>query len=116
MPVIQMGEYTVKKTHGRWMITSPERRGTIEIYGNGHAIETFYAVPDWKEPSDMDAEEEAFKYKGEIYFISDFMRIDQHAPAWMKEFDGYRGDSFFSGILLRYDEDLDSYQAYTWIC
>jgi len=40
-----------------------------------------------------------FRYKGEVYDLSDFMHCN--IPGW----DGVKGDSFFSGIVVRLDED-----------
>lgn len=54
-----------------------------------------------------------FRYKGEIYDLGEFMRIDQsiapHAqrPGW-ENWQGYSSDSFFSGVLVRYTSDHES--------
>lgn len=55
---------------------------------------------------------EFFRYKGNVYDLSEFMRIDQTiAPHCQREgweaWHGYSSDSFFSGILVRYTEDCD---------
>jgi hypothetical protein len=42
------------------------------------------------------------RYKGVTYDLSDFMRWDVSiSPRW----DGYHGDSYFSGVLARFVED-----------
>jgi len=80
----------------------------LEIISNYHWRETDYAIPEWG-----DAEEECFTYRGELYFLSEFMRTSfPNAPAWIMDWQGYHGDSFFSGILVRfggYDENPDHY-------
>ena len=54
-----------------------------------------------------------FRYKGEIYDMGEFMRIDKvTAPhpqlkGW-ENWDGYFSDSYFSGILVRYTSDYES--------
>lgn len=54
-----------------------------------------------------------FRYKGNVYDLHEFMRIDKaiaphcQRPGWEK-FDGYSSDSFFSGILVRYANDHES--------
>lgn len=95
----------------------------VNIYGNNHDVPLIY----WyeltnKEKSEFDYIENpednftGFKYKGDVYDLNDFMRIENNAPAWIKKFDGYRGDSFFSGILVKYNEDNNDFiKVYTYI-
>ena len=42
-----------------------------------------------------------FRYKDNVYCLSDFMRIDKYAP-FPNYWNGYSSDSFFSGILIKY--------------
>ena len=73
----------------------------VDIISNYHWRETDYAIPEWGKE-----EEECFTYRGEQYFLSEFVRTAfPHAPAWIREWQGYHGDSFFSGILVRYQSD-----------
>lgn len=79
-----------------------------KVISNYHWRETDYAKPDWSEE-----EEECFSYRGEVYFLSEFVRVHANPwvvnpPAWLCAWDGYHGDSFFSGILVRYQKDIDS--------
>ena len=110
MTIVKMGKYTVNKTRGKWVITHPDKMGKITVYGNGQFLDVFYARPDWSEE-----EEDAFEYKGETYFLSEFMRIDRNAPDWMRAFDGHHGDTWFSGILVKYNRDCDGIQVYTYM-
>jgi hypothetical protein len=89
--------------------------GSLTIYGSNRNIKLFYAVPEWSRESG-DAKE-YFNYHGKRYYLSEFMRIENYAPEWMKEFDGYAGDSFFSGVLIKLSEcDMDDcVKAYTYI-
>lgn len=54
-----------------------------------------------------------FRYKGEIYDLKEFMRIDRAlAPhpqqkGW-ESWQGYSSDSCFSGVLVRYTSDYES--------
>lgn len=54
-----------------------------------------------------------FRYKGDIYDLGEFMRIDKvisphpQRPGW-EEWDGYSSDSYFSGTLVRYASDYES--------
>ena len=76
----------------------------VTIISNYHWRETDYAIPEWGKE-----EEECFCYRGEVYFLSEFVRTSfPHAPAWIREWDGYQGDSFFSGILVRYQKSISA--------
>ena len=52
------------------------------------------------------------RYKGHVYDLGEFMRIDRaiaphcDRPQW-ETFDGYLSDSFFSGVLVRYVDDFE---------
>lgn len=60
---------------------------------------------DYLDPNnDNDASREFVKYKGYWYDLSDFMRVSNEC---FKGWDGYRSDSFFSGVLVKYN-DFDS--------
>ncbi len=70
-----------------------------------------------KEQSEFDylpeGEGSFFRYKGLVYDLGEFMRIDKgvaphpQRPNWEK-FDGYLSDTFFSGVLVKFSADLDS--------
>ena len=57
---------------------------------------------DWISDEDFDMSE-FFRYKGRVYSLGEFM----HSSAF-KGFDGYAGDSFFSGVLVRLCADGES--------
>lgn len=48
-----------------------------------------------------------FRYRGAIYDIGEFMRISG-TDSPFKEWHGYAGDSYFSGVLIRLSSDGDS--------
>jgi len=99
------------------VITSPNLTGTLKIYGNNHLIPLDYQVPEWnkdKPEEDQDLES-CFVYKGHTYFLSEFMRIEKNAPAWMQEYHGYMSDSYFSGIVVKLDFAGESVKVYTYI-
>jgi hypothetical protein len=78
----------------------------LKIIGNGHCRDIIYyweLTDDEREDLDWADEDEAFfRYKDNVYALSEFMRISKQAPEPMQAFDGYMSDSFFSGILIRY--------------
>ena len=50
-------------------------------------------------------ETEFFKYQGDWYCVKDFIRVvaapHEHLYGW----DGYSSDSYFSGVLMKYNYD-----------
>jgi hypothetical protein len=64
----------------------------------------------WDGQCETDAQ--FFRYKGNVYDLGEFMRIEQptaphpQRPGWEK-FDGYSSDSFFSGVLVKYVDDCE---------
>lgn len=50
-----------------------------------------------------------FRYKGQVYDIGEFMRIenDPDLAGWQ----GYSNDSYFSGVLLNLSPDGEKYQV-----
>ena len=85
--------------------------GKLHIIGNGHAIELRYGTPEWAHGPDGD--ETYFIYKGQEYWLSEFMRSDGHGSPFA-DYDGYASDSFFSGVLVRYGT-ADDNTDYDWI-
>jgi hypothetical protein len=86
-----------------------------KITGNNHWIEIEYNKPEWSD--DLEA---SFRYKGELYYLSDIMDLtnkfyNPNPPDWMKGYHGYRSDSFFSGILIKLSDCGDAVKAY-WYC
>jgi len=108
----------------------------VEIYGNNQARPVYYfeQLPekyqkiakkefDWIDSSDTITWEDAqfFIYKKSLYCLSDFMAVyntfyNPNPPQWMDKFDGYESDSYFSGILIKFDNDDSEYiKVYTYI-
>lgn len=52
-----------------------------------------------------------FQYRGIWYHTSQFMRCGAMIPG---QWDGFQGDSFFSGVLIRLSSDGESYQVATY--
>lgn len=52
------------------------------------------------------------RYKGNIYIVSDFMRT----PETLSDWDGVQSDSYFSGVLIKFDTDFgDTVKMATYI-
>lgn len=56
-----------------------------------------------------------FCYRGIWYHISDFMR-PYGRDSIFSEWDGYHGDSYFSGVLIRLSDDCETFQVATYFC
>ena len=50
-------------------------------------------------------ETEFFQYRGVWYSVGDFMRLDANSAFDNRKWDGYASDSYFSGILMKYNYD-----------
>ena len=58
--------------------------------------------------SDTEFEDESFiQYKGYVYAMSDFMRVNVDGDLEQLGWHGYSCDSFFSGVLLKLCDDGD---------
>lgn len=68
---------------------------------------------DYIDSDDFDSHE-FFRYRGRLYDPSEFLRIDKGADSAMAKWQGYSADSYFSGLVIRYTEDLESVVVGFW--
>ncbi len=97
----------------------------LQIITNNHWRQFIYGhMLTEKEKADfdyMDKDEidytNFFRYRGRVYSINDFMilRNDEHGPFKTSEWDGYHGDSVFSGVLIKLSECGEGYKVATYI-
>ena len=98
----------------------------LTIRTNGH----YRPVLNWYDLLPKEQEEYAyleeeggsfFRYRGWTYFIGDFMRVGGdfmrvgNEPHFIGEWDGYRSDSFFSGVLVKYSNCGDAVKVATYL-
>lgn len=81
-----------------WYELTPAERGGFE----------YYTDTDTRR-----AEFQAFRYRGEVYDLGDFMStsdrtLSSRTPDVFDGWDGYQPDSFFSGIVVRYVENYEA--------
>jgi hypothetical protein len=62
---------------------------------------------DYIETDDEQSEATFFRYKGEAYDLGEFLRWDNPASPTRGNWDGYRSDSYFSGLAVRYVQDFE---------
>lgn len=55
-------------------------------------------------------------YRGHIYAVSEFMRIDNHHYELKNNWDGYHSDSYFSGIVIKFSDDMERVKVGTFYC
>lgn len=53
-----------------------------------------------------------FCYRDYWYHVSDFMTVSNDSP--LKGWDGYAGDSFFSGVVIKLDKDCERIKVGTY--
>lgn len=91
----------------------------ITNYQNRHFLYG-YEIPETVLNSDFDWLEDDektdgfMKYKGRFYHVSEFMRIPENSP-FPGGWHGYYSDSAFSGVLVSFSRDMETYQIATYI-
>ena len=94
----------------------------IEIKTNNHWREliSWFDLSE-KEKSDFDwiddPEEsgyEFFRYKKQVYSLSEFMRVDNNSPLKTLGYDGYYGNGFFSGVLIKLSDCCEAVKIATY--
>ncbi len=87
-------------------------RETIEGWQLSEKERKDFDYLDWEAIEDGRDSATFFRYKGDLYFLGDFMRWSatstSDTPSWMDSWDGYSSDSFFSGMLVRYGHSTES--------
>lgn len=48
-----------------------------------------------------------FRFKGDLYDLGEFMRWDNPMSPTRHGWDGYRSDSYFSGLVVRYVDNFE---------
>lgn len=95
----------------------------ITNYQNRHFLYG-YEIPESVLNSDFDylSEDERndgfMKYKGRYYHVSEFMRtesMDMENRLFPSPWQGYHSDSAFSGVLVSFSRDMETYQIATYI-
>ena len=89
-----------------------QENGIVTIYGSGKWIKIDYAKPEWSED-----QLPFFRYENRRRYLDEITTTRFHnAPDWLKEFDGYANDSFFSGVAIKLSDDGEAVKAYMFCC
>jgi hypothetical protein len=91
------------------IITNHVPRLVTDAYELTAAERDEFDYLDWQAIDRGEDSASFVRYKGELIDLGDFDGTTYTFPADhpFKSWDGYRSDSFFSGILVRYCEDHD---------
>ena len=76
-----------------------------------------------KERKDFDWEKDIdstnfIRYRNRVYSVNEFMRFDYNkgkVPTEFSGWDGYLGDSYFSGIVIKMSDNGEAYKIGTYI-
>lgn len=60
---------------------------------------------DWMDADKLEGTCQFFKYRNCFYHLSDFMSTSCEATGDLAGWDGYAGDSYFSGTLIKYADE-----------
>lgn len=92
------------------IITNNVPRPIIEAEQLSMSARAEFYYLDWEAIKDGSDSASFFRYKGQLYDLGDFQRFENRDsasssfPGWL----GFQSDSFYSGILVRYTDDMES--------
>ena len=70
-----------------------------------------------KEFNYLDEDEGSFfRYKGQVYDLGEFMAWANPNTPTKKEWDSFRSDSYFSGLVVKYSEGYDAVKVGFYVC
>lgn len=89
----------------------------MKVQTNNHWRDLIYhheLTPEEKEDLFLDPSDDSLylRYRGEVYALSEFMRINPSVtPSPLNEWHGMLSDTFFTGILIRLDDEGERCQV-----
>lgn len=88
------------------VITNHHHRDVIDAWSLTPKEREEFDYLDW--PAIAAGEDSAsfFRYRGDLHDLGEFMRWDTR-PDELKQWDGYRSDSFFSALVVRYVDNCE---------
>lgn len=94
------------------VITNNVPRDLIDAYELGEAERQEFDYLDWEAIDRGEDSAQFFRYKGDLHDLGEFtanwgMTRGSGLPDSLSKWDGYRSDSFFSALVVRYVEDCE---------
>ena len=89
------------------IITNNVPRDVIEAYELTPDERDEFGYLDWQAIEEGRDSASFVRYRGELYDLSEFMVWDNPASPTRQRWDGFRSDSYFSGLVVRYCDDYE---------
>lgn len=90
------------------IVTNNKPRDVIRDYELTAAERAEFDYINWPAVEQGTASHSFVRYRGELYDLGEFMHVDYHMlRSTFAKWDGYKPDSFFSGMLIRYVDDYE---------
>ncbi len=89
------------------IITNNVPRDIVEAYELTEADRSEFDYLDWDAIESGNDSAQFFRYKGKTYDLGEFEVWDNPASPTRGNWDGFRSDSFFSAVVVRYVDDFE---------
>lgn len=89
------------------VITNHVPRDVIEGWELSAGEREEFSYIDWPKVDTGDASAHFVRYRGELVDLGEFERWDNPASPTREGWHGFRPDSFFSGLVVRYLDDFE---------
>jgi hypothetical protein len=87
------------------VITNNAPRDVIDAWDLTEAERAEFGYLNWPAIEDGRDSASFLRYRGELYDLAEFEVWDNPESPTRQGWDGYRSDSYFSGIVVRYVDD-----------
>jgi hypothetical protein len=87
------------------IITNHVPRDVIEAWELTADERAEFDYIDWPAVDRLEESGSFFRYRGQLYDLGEFEVWDNPASPTRQGWDGFRSDSFFSGLVVRYVDD-----------
>lgn len=82
-------------------------RDVIQAYELTEDERKEFDYHDWNAIERGEDSAEFFRYKGELHDLGEFEVWDNPASPTRQNWDGYKADTYFSGMVVRYVDDFE---------
>lgn len=82
-------------------------RDVVEAYELTSEERDRFDYVDWKAVDAGEASPTFFRYKGDLHDLGEFSRWATTPHEALRTWDGYRSDTFYSAVVVRYVDDFE---------